>query len=472
MSAIRPKRVAVIGGGIAGLAAAHRLITLEPTTEVTLFEASNKLGGVIQSERIDGYLVERSADNFITNFPWGVDLCREIGIADELLETDSARRKALVVRNGKLYPVPAGFQLLTPSQLWPLVTSPLLSFAGKLRVLKEYFVPPREDDGDESLESFTVRRLGREAFDRLVQPLVGGIYTADPAQLSMQAALPKFVELERKHGSLIRAARHLRGKEKQAANESSGARYGLFVAPRSGMGRIAEALVEKLSSVRICLNRSIMRLENTADGYTAVIDEGCTISEEKFDAVVVAIPAPRASHLLEAVDPELAAEIGKIPYAGASVALSGYELKQIGDPLDAFGFVVPAIENRNILAASFSSRKFPGRAPEGCVLIRTFLGGALRPDLVEKPEAELRAIVSRELGELLRIQGEPHLFQLQRWRGAMPQYHLGHVQRVERIQTRAARLPGMALAGNAYHGVGLPQCVRSGRQAAERLLGA
>jgi oxygen-dependent protoporphyrinogen oxidase len=470
MSESRPKRIAVLGGGIAGLAAAHRLVTLEPSTEVTLFEAGDKLGGVIQSEHVDGYLIERSADNFITNFPWGVDLCRELGIAEELLETDPARRKALIVRDGRLYPVPAGFQLLTPSQLWPLVTSPLLSLGGKIRILREYFVPPRTDDGDESLESFTVRRLGREAFERLVQPLVGGIYTADPAQLSMQAALPRFLELEKKHGSLIRAARHLRGKEKQAATESSGARYGLFVAPRGGMGRIAAAVAAKLPEGCVKLNSRVVGIERNGDAWQLTLES--QDDSPSFDALVTALPAPIAARLLRNVDAELAADVAKIPYAGASIALSGYELKQIDNPLDAFGFVVPAIEKNNILAASFSSRKFPDRAPEGCVLIRTFLGGALRPDLVDLPEAEIRALVGRELGALLGIRGEPHLFLLQRWRGAMPQYHLGHVPLVECIQNRAARLPRLALAGNAYHGVGLPQCVRSGRAAAERLLNA
>ena len=467
MHAAKPKRIAVLGGGIAGLAAAHRLVTLEPNAEVTLYEASGKLGGVIQTERVDGYLLERSADNFVTNFPWGVELCRELGIADELLETEPTRRRAMIVRDGRLYPVPAGFQLLTPSQLWPLVTSPLLSVRGKLRVLGEYFVSPRTTEGDESLESFTVRRLGREAFERLVQPLVGGIYTADPALLSMQAALPRFLELEAKHGSLIRAARQMRGTEKATAQQSSGARYGLFVAPRGGMGRIAEALTAKLPDDCVHLNAPVVALSHTSHGWEVTTDDG---THAEFDAVVLALPAPHASRLLQNVDTELAAELGKIHYSGASIALSGYELQQIEHPLDSFGFVVPEIERKNILAASFSSRKFPGRAPDGCVLIRTFLGGALKPQLVDLPEAELRAIVGRELGELLKIHGKPHLFQLQRWRGAMPQYHLGHVDLVARIQARTARLPGLTLAGNAYAGVGLPQCVRSGREAAERLL--
>jgi oxygen-dependent protoporphyrinogen oxidase len=468
MTASRPKRVAVVGGGMSGLAAAHRLTTLEPSLEVVLFEASPRLGGVIQTERRDGYLVERSADNFVTNFPWGVDFCRELGIDGELLETEPSRRRAMIVRNGRLYPVPAGFQLLTPSQLWPLVTSPLLSVGGKLRILGEFFVKRRTDPADESLESFTVRRLGREAFERLVQPLVGGIYTADPAQLSMQAALPRFLELEKKYGSLIRAARHVGGSEAASQQQSSGARYSLFVAPRAGMGRIVEAVAAKLPSSCVRLNAPVERIERTSAGWQLTV--GGTV--ETFDAVVLATSAPLAGKLIAATDAELATNLGRIPYAGTAIALGGYEFKQIDHPLDAFGFVVPEIERREILAASFSSRKFPDRAPDGCVLVRTFLGGALRPDLVERTDDEVRQIVGRELGGLLGIRGEPHFFAVQRWRQAMPQYHLGHVELVKRIHERAAAIPGLALAGNAYEGVGVPQCIRSGRRAAERVLQA
>jgi len=470
MSTVKPRRVAVVGGGISGLAAAHRLITLEPATEVTLFEASSRVGGILQTDRIDGYMVERSADNFVTNFPWGLDLCRELGIDGELLETDAARRRAMIVRNGKLHPVPAGFQLLTPSQVWPLLTTPLLSVSGKLRILREYFVPARLDASDESLASFAVRRLGREAYERLVQPLVGGIYTADPEKLSMRAALPRFCEMEAKHGGLIRAARKASAGESAAAKQASGARYSLFVAPRDGMQRIVDAVAAALPAGCVRLNTPVSRLEQTSDGWTLTCGDAATT--ERFDAVVVSLPAPQASRLTASVDAALAEDLSKIPYAGASVTISGYELRQIENPLDSFGFVVPEIERRDILAGSFSSRKFPGRAPEGCVLIRTFLGGALRPELVERSDDELRAIVGRELGQLLGIRGEPHLFTVQRWRGAMPQYHLGHVDLVKHITARTAEHRGLALAGNAYHGVGMPQCVHSGRRAAEKLLGA
>jgi oxygen-dependent protoporphyrinogen oxidase len=363
--------------------------------------------------------------------------------------------------------------LLTPSQVLPLLTTGLLSLAGKVRALGEYFVPPRTDGEDESLESFAVRRLGREAYERLVQPLVSGIYTADPAQLSMRAALPKFVEMEAKYGSLTRAAREMGGNEGAAARQASGARYGLFVAPQGGMQRIVDAVAAKLPAGAVRLNAPVLRLEQTSDGWNIAYGAvGGKPTTESFDGVIAALPAPHAARLLATIDDGLAAELSKIPYAGASVVISGYELRQIEHPLEAFGFVVPDVEKRDLLAASFSSRKFPGRAPEGCVLIRSFLGGALRPDLIDRTDEELRTIVGRELKQLLGVRGEPNLFLVQRWRGAMPQYHLGHVERVKRIFTRAGEHRGLALAGNAYDGVGLPQCIRSGRRAAERLLGA
>jgi protoporphyrinogen/coproporphyrinogen III oxidase len=463
----RPRRVAVIGGGIAGLAAAHRLVTLEPSTEVALFEAAGRVGGVLQTDRIEGYLVERSADSFVTNVPGAVTLCRELGLENELIETEASRRKAWVVRGGRLYPVPDGFQLMTPSQIWPLATSRLLSVRGKLRMLREYFIKPRTDTSDESLESFVVRRLGREAFDRLVQPLVAGIFTADPAKLSMRAALPKFCELEAKHGGLIRAARRAGAGEKAEQRASSGARYGLFVAPRGGIGQLVDAVAAALPPGCIRLNAPVKSLAKTTAGWSVT---GAGGAPESFDAVVVALPAPHAARLLADVDASLTAELSAVPYAGASIVISGYELKQIEKPLDAFGFVVPEIERRDILAASFSSRKFPGRAPEGCVLIRTFIGGATRPELIGKGDDELRTIVARELGDLIGAHGAPNLSLVQRWYGAMPQYHVGHLDRVRRIDERLAGLSGLALAGNAYRGVGIPQCITSGRAAAERLV--
>lgn len=490
----KPRRIAIVGGGITGLAAAHRLATLAPDVEVSLFEASERVGGILQTDRRDGYLIEHSADSLVTNVPWGLELCRELGIDGTLLPTEPSRRKAMVVYDGKLVPVPAGFQLLTPSPAAALMASPLLSDEGKQRVLAEESVALRAPaagvalgsaDDDESLESFAVRRLGRECYDRIVQPLVGGIFTADPAKLSMRAALPRFLDLEAKFGSLTAARGRAASEEEgtspaggalsatsgtESHDKSAGARYGLFVAPRDGMQAIVDALVAKLPAGVIRLNALLERIEHASStGIWKVMVRGAATVEE-FDAVIMAVRAPVAARLLESVDAELAAGLGKIPYAGSTIALSAYRLDHVANPLDCFGFVVPDVERRDILAASFSSRKYPGRAPDGCVLIRTFLGGALRPDMVNLGDDEVRAIVGRELGELIGARGEPELFEIRRWHGAMPQYHLGHAALVERLDQRAKNYAGLALAGNALRGVGVPQCIRTGREAAERLL--
>jgi oxygen-dependent protoporphyrinogen oxidase len=469
MSSFQPPRFAVIGGGISGLAAAHRLVELDPAAEIALFEAGDQLGGVLQTSRSDGYLLEHSADNFITNVPWALDLCRRVGIADELVQTRETSRRALVVRKGKLYPVPEGFSLMAAAKIWPVLATPILSPLGKLRLAMEYFVSRRNDESDESLASFARRRLGGEVFERLVQPLVAGIYTADADRLSLAAALPRFREMERQHGSLIRAARFEKKRGPSADAQASGARYSLFVAPRAGMASLVEAIEKRLPAGCVRLNSPVERLTRRADGGWDVLVAGKQ-EPERFSAVIVAAPAPQAAKLLKSVDDKLAAELAEIPYAGSAIALVGYRREQIAHALDGFGFVVPEIEHRKILAASFSSVKFGGRAPEDRVLIRVFFGGAGRPELVDLPDEELRKIVCRELAELLGASGEPELFQVCRWGGKMPQYHVGHLDLVRRIEKCAGALPHFALAGNAYHGVGVPQCIHSGEQAAERVV--
>jgi len=457
--------IAVIGGGISGLAAAFRLRELAPELPVTLYEAGPRLGGVLHTEREQGYLLEGSADNFITNPPEGLELCRRLGLEDQLLPTNAELRGAEIVRQGKLYRVPEGFMLMAPHDAWQVWRSPILSWPGKLRLLSECLVRRRASSlQDESLASFVQRRLGREAFERLVQPLVGGIYTADAEKLSMAAALPRFWKMEQIHGGLMRAV--WKGR-KQAENGSagSGARYSLFVTLCDGMSQLVEALATRIGQARTRLQTPVNALERMEEGWRLTLADGSTA---QHGAVIVATPAYHAAALLRGLDGPLADELDGIPYAGAVLALAGYRLDQIARPPRSFGFVVPAVERREILAASFSSLKFPGRAPEGRILIRVFLGGAMRPDQLLLDDAQVKSVVRRELGELLGVTGEPELFRVQRWPKAMPQYHVGHLDRMARVADRMAAFPSLALAGNAYTGVGIPQSVASGTVAAER----
>jgi len=469
------RRVVVIGGGISGLAAAARLAAIDPALELTLLEAGDRLGGILETERRDGYLVERSADNFISQPTWAMDFCRQIGFADQLIPTSDEHRGALVVNRGRLVRVPEGFMLLAPARLWPLVTTPLLSPLGKLRLLCEPWVRRRTGDDDESLAAFARRRLGRETFERIVQPLAAGIYTADPEKLSLRATLPRFIEMERRFGSLIRGAR----KQQAAAaaesaagdGRSSGARYSLFVTPREGMSSMVAAVAGSLppGTVRLACPAEAIAPDPSGGWQVRIAGSAQSLACE---GLIVATPAAPAARLVETFDPALGGELAGIESASTAVVVLAYRRAQIGRALDGFGFVVPAIERRRILSGSFSSVKFPGRAPQDAVLIRVFLGGACQGELVDLDDKRLVQIAGEELTELIGAQGAPLWSEVVRWRRAMPQYHLGHGDRVARIEQAVERWPGLALAGNAYHGVGIPHCIHSGELAAERVAAA
>jgi len=452
-------RVAVIGGGISGLAAAHRLTEILPQAESVLFEASDRLGGVLETVRRDGFLVERSADSFITKYPWATDLCRRIGLEDQLVPTDESRRRALVVRGGELLRVPDAFVLMTANRPWSILSTRVLSWRGKLRLLAEPFMPRRRasDLGDESVAAFATRRLGREAYERLVQPLLAGIHTADADRLSLAATFPEYMAQEQYYGRLQRGAKQ---------PSESGARYGMFVAPRDGVSSLVDGIARRLPPDAVRLNTPVAALERDApDRWRVVLGEGWA---ESFDAVIVALPAPAAAGLLATLDGELSAELAAIEYASCAVVCVAYRRDQFGRPPDGFGFVVPRIEKRSIIAGSFASEKFPGRAPPDDVLIRVFIGGAQAPELVDLADEELQRIARDELASLMQMTGTPLWSEVVRWRAAMPQYHVGHLQRVAQIESRVADFRGLEVAGNAYHGVGIPQCICSGEAAAER----
>jgi len=472
--ASHPFRVAVIGGGLSGLAAAHRIGELckkkKRPFELTLFEASPQHGGVIETKRIGDYLVETGADMFITNQPWGIDLCRRLGIEDRLIPTDKTFRGSLVLSNGKPVPIPKGFLLLAPAKIGPVLRSPIFSWRGKLRMGLEYVVPRRHAQTDESLASFVRRRFGKEALDRLIQPLVGGIYTSDPEKLSLKATMPRFLEMEQTYRSLIRASKKAEFQQSSSETTGSGARYELFVAPREGVSELLDRLkqrVEEWGTIRFETPVSkISRLEGTHVGWEIHLKNGST---ESFAALVVALRSFQVADLIETTDTDLAELLRQIEYASTAIVVSGHKLADIRDPLKAFGLVIPAIENRKILAVSYSSRKFPGRAPEGCVILRTFVGGAMQPELCDLSDDEITKLVREELEDILGVTGEPDFQIIARYEKAMPQYHVGHLEKVERIEQRVSLLPGLELAGNAYRGVGIPDCIHYAEQAAERV---
>ena len=486
MNKPRPQRVVIIGGGMAGLAAAEALVTAAGTggPQVTLIEPSGRVGGVVATERRDGWLIERSADSFLAARPEAVGLVERLGLADELIGVDPRVRRALILHRGRTQPVPAGFRLLAPGRLRSILTTPLLSPQGRLRLLGERFVSARSTGvTDESLEHFAVRRLGREAFERLVQPLASGIWTADPARLSMAAACPEFFAMEIRDGSLW-SGEQKRVRAAAGESQAAGARYGQFLTLASGMETMPRRLADQLAArgVRfmtaaatsltqrpdlgwdICLRETA----NTELRPVAAATRSPTVIEA--DAVIVAVPAAAAAALLRSAAPALADALAAIQYAGSAIVSLGFAREDVAHPLDAAGLVVPRGEGRRILAVSFSSQKFPGRAPEGSVLMRTFVGGALDPETAALDDDHLVPAVLAELRDVLGIRGGPQIMQIDRWQGAMPQYTVGHGDRVANIRRLVAAYQGLALAGAAYEGVGIPQVIASGQVAASTVI--
>jgi protoporphyrinogen/coproporphyrinogen III oxidase len=454
-------RVAVIGGGLAGLAAAHRLVELDPRLEVTIFEASDRLGGAIATSELEGYLVEHGADMFISDKPAGVKLCERLGIADRLIAPTEGGRRSLVLRDGRPVEVPEGFALMAPTRLAPMLMTPILSPLGKLRMAADVVLPRGQGSDDESLASFVRRRLGSQALDRLVQPLVGGIWTGDPERLSLRATLPRFLEMERAHRSLI-----VGGLFAAKRRGESGARYGLFVSFPRGMRELLEALTTALEGhAAIRMGAPVTAIDRSGEGYAL----RCPDEERAADAVILALPAHRAAPLIESIAAAAAGPLAAIPYASSAIVVSGHRLADVRHSLDAFGLVIPAIERRRILAVSFASRKLPGRAPAGRVLLRTFVGGATQPELFFRSDDELLDLVRAELSELLGVGGEPDFARVFRHARAMPQYEIGHLDRVATIERVLANTPSLAVCGNAFRGVGIPDTIASAEAAAERV---
>ena len=461
-----PRRIVIAGGGIAGLAAAHRIVQLSreqrQPVDLKLIEATARLGGSIATERVDGFVIEAGPDSFISEKPWALKLCERLAFTDRLVRTNDANRRTYIVHDGALHALPDGFLLLAPTQFWPLLTSRLFTWPGKLRMALDLVLQRGDSSTDESLGSFVTRRLGREALERVAQPLVGGIYTADPDTLSLAATMPRFLEMERNSRSIIWSMWRAQGRAPQAGRATSGARWSLFVSVDDGMQSFVDAIAARLPADSVRLQSPLLGLQRE-QAWKLMGSDGAV----EADAVILATPAHLSSQLLREVDPNLATELEGVPYASSATVSLAYRADQLPKPLDGFGFVVPLIEARSIVACTYSSVKYPGRAPAGHVLVRCFLGGALQEKLFEQDDATMAASVRRELRELLGIDSAPLLTRIHRHARAMPQYQVGHLDRMQRIDTALARHSGLALAGNAYRGVGIPDCIHSGEMAAD-----
>ena len=464
-------KVVVVGGGIAGLSAVHRLTeSKRPGLEVALLEGADRFGGTIRTIELGGCLVELGPDSFLSTKPWLADLAGRLGVADRIIPTASTHRGAHVVHRGRLHPLPDGFLMMAPTRFWPMATTSLFSWTGKARCALDLVLPRGSGAGDESLGAFVRRRFGGEVLERVVQPLIGGIYAGDPDTLSLKATIPRFLEMEARHRSVIKAMvaqRRTAARRRSGSSSGSGARYGELYSFDRGMETIVQALLQHLPSDSVHSRSEVISLSRAGIRWRLESEGG---QQFEADAVILALPSRKAAALLHGTDVDLANELSAIPHASSAILNLVYRRSDVPHPLDCFGFVVPAVEGRKIIACTFSSVKFPNRAPESLVLLRAFIGGSLQRELLEESDNALQQMAGEELRDLMGIEAAPRHAAVARYPDAMPQYLVGHVGRIERIESLLERHPGLALAGNAYGGVGLPDCVRSGEQAAERVL--
>ena len=472
------KRIVVIGGGISGLALAHRISELSRElgipARVTVLEAGPRLGGVICSQKKGEFLFELGPDSFISEKPEVTRLAKRLGFENQLISTQDEYRQSYIVRSGKLIPVPKGLYLLAPTDLKAFLASPLVSWAGKLRMASEYLVPAKTDLEDESLGQFVRRRFGREALRWIGEPMVAGIYSADPERLSLEATFPRFREMEREYGSILRGfqkklseSAKTKSPIRQILSEASGPRYSLFLSFRDGMSTLVDQLVRHSQAVSFRLNTRVELIRRSDEVWNIGLESKETL---QADSVCLALPAHQAGLLISSFDAGLSQLLNDIPYESVATVNVAVRRDAIRRPIRGFGFVVPRAEKRHLIGCTFSNMKFGGRAPESHMILRAFVGGAFQRELLQKSDQAIESAVFRDLSELLEIDGEPENVVIRRAPKSMPQYEVGHLARVARIEEKARRHPHFYLTGNAFHGIGLPDCVREAEKTAELVM--
>lgn len=453
-------RVAVVGGGITGLAAAHRLSTALGADDVLLLEADDRVGGKITTERTDGYVIEGGPDCFLGIKPAGMELCRRLGIADRIRGTNPQLRRSFVKRAGWLHELPDGLTGLVPSRIGPLMTTGILSRYGRLRAACEPLVPRRRADGDEAIASFVTRRFGREAYDWLVEPLLSGIFAGDGAALSLGATFPQLAETERLHGSvLLPMVRARFGRNGNGGPPPLG-----FVTPETGLAELVEALERALPAQQIWRGARVAELTRLPHGWRLRLDDGRTVDTL---ALVCTVPAFAAAELLAPLDPVLGKMLAGIPFVSTATVSVAFPRSAVPELLKGSGYVSPRMEGSSVVACTWTSNKFPARVPADGVLLRFFLGRAGREEPAFATDEDIRHMVREELEAVHGITAEPVLWRVYRWPRGLPQYTVGHLDRLAVIDRQLAALPGLGLAGASYRGVGIPDCIKSGWSAAD-----
>jgi len=453
------RSVAIVGGGISGLSTAYYLS--KAGISATLVDRRPQLGGVIVTEVVDGCVIEGGPDSFLAAKPWALELIRELGLADEVIGSNDHLRVTYVLKNGRLVPLPDGLMMMVPTRILPMISTSLLGWGTKVRMATEWFrKPPAEPPSDRTVSEFIEDHYGREAVDYLAAPLLSGVYGGSPDELSVSSVLNRFVELESRYGSLSKGVLSERRKAAAAAKGAP-----LFRTLKGGLGQLVSALEDVTKPTTKVLKGEAEALERDGAGFRLRVNGEWIAADD----IVLACQAYEAGSLLAGIDAELSALLGEIRYSSSMTVALGYEKSNFAHSLNGFGFLVPKVERRRLIACTWMGTKFPCRVPEDRVLLRCFLGGSEDPEILDEPDERVVPLVRDELRSIMGVTEEPVFKRVNRWPRSMVQYTVGHARRVERIESRLGELPGLHLAGNGYHGIGIPDCVRMGKQAAERI---
>jgi len=466
------KKLVIVGGGIAGLSAAYFATKKLADIEITLIESSDRWGGKITTDRVpfDGgqFIIEGGPDTFLATKPYATALCKELGLGERLHGTNPNKKNTYVLNRNRLLPLPDGLAMMIPTNVQSILKSLLVSWFGKARMGLDFLLPAKSVNGDESLGTFVSRRLGREAYENLIEPLMSGIYAGDGDALSLASTFPYLRDLELKYGSLARGALQMRKQSVGAKHASpvQGSRSA-FLTPTTGLAEIVEALIQYLFShnVELRLNSAVSRVSNIDSHYLVELDAGEALLA---DSLILATPAYISGKLIGSIDAELASALKSIPYTSTATISLAYKQTDLPRDLDGYGYIIPRRERRRALACTWTSTKFPHRAPEGYALIRVFVGRAGQD--IPWDEQDLLELAKEELKLSLGVTSEPLVERVFMWDKAMPQYNLGHPEILKKIDDAIENHPALALAGNGYRGIGIPDCIHSGELAVNKIL--
>lgn len=464
------KKTAIIGTGIAGLSAAYSLEKKARDAgldlKIDLFEKNGRTGGTILTETVNDFIIEGGPDCVFSEKPEALKLCRELNLEDRLLKTNEDKKGTFVFWKGKLHDLPEGVMLMVPTMIMPMLFSTLITLPGKLRMGFELFIPKKTSPTEETLAQFVTRRFGRELLDKIAEPLVAGIHAGDPETMSIKSSFPRFVDLEENYRSLIKGM-IIRKKEMTAMMKGWEPRYTMFMTIKEGLQALPDALKDRLELTDLKLHTEVTGIDKKPEGFEIVTAGG---SATVYDSVIIATPAHAASGITEGLSPALSEHLGRIPYVSTATVSLGYSKNQITHVPIGFGFIVPRISGRKIMAATFTSTKFSHRAPEGNELLRVFVGGASNEDLVFQDDEDMVTMVREELKDILNLHAVPLFSKVYRWEKAMPQYVVGYMEGLNRMEEILSGFPGLYLAGSAYNGIGISDCIVSADKAAEKTL--